>query len=131
MIAEVAFNLPLERTFHYLIPPQLAEPLQPGMRVAAPFGPRERIGCVVRRLEKSPIRQLKPIRRIIDPEPVIADERWALAAWLADYYCCSLGEALAVMVPSGLRLRSVSDIALPVSPGAISDTGRIALTPNQ
>ncbi|MBI3321266.1 MAG: primosomal protein N' [Candidatus Omnitrophica bacterium] len=104
LIAEVAFNISLERLFHYLIPTDLERRLQPGMRVAAPFGPRERIGVVLRLLPKSPIRELKAIRRILDPLPVIADERWALASWISDYYCCSLGEALAAMVPSDLRL---------------------------
>ena len=104
MIAEVAFNLPLERTFHYLIPLDAEAMLQPGMRVAAPFGPRERIGFVLRRVAKSPIRELKSIRRVLDPMPVIAEERWALASWLAEYYYCSLGEALAAMVPGDLRL---------------------------
>ncbi len=116
MIAEVAFNLPLERTFHYLIPTDLQGRLQPGMRVAAPFGPRERIGYVLKLLTESPIRELKPIRRIIDPMPVITDERWALGLWLSAYYYCSLGEALAVMVPSALRLSSAS--APPPSPEA-------------
>ena len=104
MIAEVAFNLPLERTFHYLIPAELQGSVQPGRRVAAPFGPRERIGFIVQVLPRSPIKQLKALRRVIDPMPVIAEERWKLAEWLSDYYYCSLGEALAVMVPSGLRL---------------------------
>ncbi|MBI3021903.1 MAG: primosomal protein N' [Candidatus Omnitrophica bacterium] len=110
IIAEVAFNLPLERAFHYLIPPALQGTLQPGMRVAAPFGPRERVGFVVRVLAASPIRELKTIRRRIDPAPVIADERWALASWLSAYYYCSLGEALAVMVPSALRLPAAASV---------------------
>ena len=104
LIAEVAFNLPLERTFHYLVPQGLERTLRPGMRVAAPFGQRERIGFVISLPRRSPIKELKVIRRVIDPIAVIGDERWALASWLSDYYCCSLGEALAAMVPSGLRL---------------------------
>ena len=103
MIAEVAFNLPIEKTFHYLVPPAVEATLQPGMRVRAPFGPRERMGFVVKRLSESPVRELKTVRLVLDPLPVIAGERWALASWLSDYYCCSLGEALAVMVPSSLR----------------------------
>ena len=110
-IAEVAFNLPLEKTFHYLIPEAMRETLVPGMRVAVPFGPRERIGFVLRMVAESPIRELKEIRRVLDPVPVIAGERWALASWLSDYYCCSLGEALAVMVPGGLRLRAPLPVA--------------------
>ena len=105
-IAEVAFNIPLERTFHYLIPEGMDQAVQPGVWVAAPFGPRERVGFVLKRVPTSPFKPLKPIRRVIDPRPVIADERWALAEWLASYYYCSLGEALAAMVPSGLRLRA-------------------------
>ena len=123
-VAEVAFNLPLERTFHYQIPSQLGDAVRPGMRVAAPFGPRERMGFVLRLLAESPIRELKAIRRVIDPAPVISDERWALASWLSDYYDCSLGEALFVMVPSGLRLRPVSDTSRLDDSGLVSDTGR-------
>lgn len=103
-IAEVVFNLPLERAFHYAIPEEVQGSLQRGMRVLAPFGPRERIGFVLQRVDHSPVRELKSIRRVIDPRPVIADERWALAAWLSHYYCCSLGEALSAMVPTDLRL---------------------------
>jgi len=103
-IAEVAFNIPLERTFHYLIPQALQGILAPGMRVLAPFGPRERLGFVLKVLSRSPIKELKAIRRVVDPRPVIAGQRWQLASWLSDTYYCSLGEALAAMVPSSLRL---------------------------
>ncbi len=136
MIAEVVFNIPIERSFHYEVPERLQGSLRRGMRVVAPFGPRERIGVVVDLPERSPIRELKPIRRMLDPVPMIADERWALARWLADYYYCSLGEALAVMVPSGLRLgrpvpRPVSDTVLaPSDQNPVSDTG-VALSPHQ
>src|SRR3989338_4118668 len=120
-IAEVVFNLPLERSFHYLIPSKLQASLQSGMRVIAPFGPRERVGFVVARVARSPFPQLKPIRRIIDPVPLIGDEQWALAAWLSDYYSCSLGEARAAMVPSQLRI--------PVRPPEHADTPAAAELP--
>ncbi len=105
MIADVALNLPLERTFHYLVPEALRSTLQPGMRVLGPFGPRERQGVVIGLLSKSPIRRLKPLRRVLDPVPVIAEERWDVARWMAAHYACSLGEALAAMVPAALRWR--------------------------
>ena len=129
-IAEVVFNLPLERSFHYLIPPLLKTMIQPGVRVHVPFGPRERLGYVVRLVSESPIRELKSIRRVIDPIPVIADERWALASWLSSYYDCSLGEALSVMVPAALRLREPShDNTLRSNETSHPDTG--TLTPAQ
>lgn len=111
-IAEVVFNLPLERSFHYLIPPEFVGAVRPGLRVMAPFGPRERVGWVVDVLAESPIRELKTIRRVLDSRPVIADDRWPLASWLSRYYSCSVGEALSVMVPSGLRVpRSIQPMA--------------------
>jgi primosomal protein N' (replication factor Y) len=130
MIAEVAFNLPLERTFHYLVPPPLQPSLQPGMRVLVPFGPRERLGFVVALPAESPVRELKAIRRILDPVPMIAGERWALASWLSDHYCCSLGEALAAIVPSSLRLRPSVQSSESRVESIGSDQGQEPRTPN-
>lgn len=128
MIAEVAFNLPLEKTFHYLVPEPLQSAARPGMRVAAPFGPRERTGFIVRFVDRSPFSQLKPVRRLIDAAPVITDERWALAEWMSAYYYCSVGEALSAMVPSGLRLPKTG--AEPDGAGGPT-TQALALTPHQ
>ena len=133
-IAEVAFNLPLDRTFHYFVPPTLQGRLQVGMRVIAPFGPRERVGYVLQLLTQSPIRELKPIRRIIDPVPMITDERWALATWLSDYYYCSVGEALAAMVPASLRLSAVpgsSPTAAPDTRGEVPGSAHVLTTHQQ
>jgi primosomal protein N' (replication factor Y) len=104
MIAAVAFNLPLEKTFHYSVPESLAPPLRPGMRVRVPFGRRELTGMVVGLPSASPFTSLKPIANVVDAVPMIAGERWALAQWLSKHYYCSLGEALAAMVPAGLRV---------------------------
>ena len=103
-VADVVFNMPLERSFHYAIPETLRAVIQPGMRVSVPFGAKRLIGFVTQLLPRSPIPHLKPIRRIIDPLPVIADERWELGEWMRQYYYCSLGEAYAAMVPSSLRV---------------------------
>ncbi|MBI2104153.1 MAG: primosomal protein N' [Candidatus Omnitrophica bacterium] len=118
-IAEVAFNLPLDKSFHYLIPEAMRQTLAPGMRVAAPFGPRERIGFVLKVVAESPVKELKEIRRVLDPRPVIGEEQWALASWLSTYYCCSMGEALATMVPGGLRLRAGAGPAASGTPPAV------------
>ncbi|MBI4003865.1 MAG: primosomal protein N' [Candidatus Omnitrophica bacterium] len=128
MIAEVAFNIPLERSFHYLIPSALEGMLAPGVRVLAPFGPRERMGFVLKVLSHSPIKELKAIRRAVDPRPVITGERWQLASWLSDTSYCSLGEALAAMVPSQLRLAATA--AATPSRGE-GDGGRIELSTAQ
>ncbi len=105
MIARVVFNLPLDRSFDYAVPQELSDRIRPGVRVAVPFGRRQMIGFVSESAEKSEWAELKPVRRVIDPWPVISADRWDLARWLERRYACSLGEALAAMVPQGLRLK--------------------------
>ncbi|MHC4713694.1 MAG: primosomal protein N' family DNA-binding protein, partial [Planctomycetota bacterium] len=41
---EAAFNLPLDRTYSYAVPAELAARVAPGKRVEAPFGPRRLVG---------------------------------------------------------------------------------------
>ena len=130
-IAEIAFNLPLERSFHYSVPALLASRLKPGMRVLAPFGSRIRMGYVLRWVEDSPLKTLKAIERIVDPIAVIAEERWALASWLSEYYCCSLGEALAALVPAPLRLTERSLNPIDVKPAQPPVASPFSLTPHQ
>lgn len=118
MIAEVVFNLPIDRAFHYLIPSGWDVPLKRGMRVAAPFGAKQLIGYVTALRKTSPIEFLKPLRRLIDHEPVITDDRWELARWLSQYSVCSLGEALATVVPTALRVLPPEEEPAVASPGA-------------
>ena len=108
MIAQVVFNLPLDRPFDYLIPETWAASLQPGMRVVAPFGARRLPGMVVGLHPRSPIRHLKTLHRVLDPQPLLTPEGMRLAQWLARAYACSLGEACATMVPGALRLGRVA-----------------------
>ncbi len=137
-VADVVFNLPLERSFHYLVPAALEAAVQPGVRVVVPFGRRERVGMVLQRLDHSPIPQLKPVRRVLDTTPVIDGERWRLAEQLAEAYYCSTGEALAAMVPSDLRLGTArgsrleargGDFSASLQPPASSLQRRATVTP--
>ena len=104
MYAEAYFNLPLPKRFTYRIPE--GTDVEPGVRVAAPFGGRNLIGFVVEVREE--IREqgsftIKEIIRVIDEEPVFDENDLALAEWTARLYMCAPGEALAAMLPGGKR----------------------------
>ncbi|HEQ71769.1 MAG TPA: primosomal protein N', partial [Spirochaetia bacterium] len=47
--------------------------------------------------------EIKAIERVIDKEPVFGAQTRALADWISSLYLCSLGEALALMIPGGKR----------------------------
>ncbi len=101
---EVAFNLPVPRTFVYT-PPEKGGPAAPGCRVVAPFGRRRLTGYVVGRIERAPegVGEIRAVERTIDARPLFGERSLELARWLAGMYLCSLGEALAVMLPGGRR----------------------------
>ena len=101
--AEVAFPLPLHRTFHYSVPPELADRVKPGVRVGAPFG-GQRLTGVVWRLSAPPEGiPLKPLSAVLDPEPLVPAELLELAAWVSRRYCAPLGECLQAVFPSYVK----------------------------
>ena len=103
--AQVAFNIPLERTFDYLVPEALAPRLRVGSRVRAPFGRRAAVGYCVGLVEKPSVPEVKAIEAVIDPEPLLSEELLGLARWMARYYVCGLGEVLEAILPSAVRLK--------------------------
>ncbi len=105
-IAQVALNLPLRRSFDYLIPPALRGSVVVGGRVRVPFGQRKGVlGYCIGLKESSelPDSSLKEIVRALDKSPIFPQEMLALARWMADYYYCSLGEVLHAALPAAVR----------------------------
>ena len=119
MIAEVALNIPLRRTFDYLLPPGEAGWIAPGQRVIVPFGSRVRAGVVVglKAASELPPEKLKAILRPTDATDASGATEVAEAAalfspelldftlWVAEYYFCGWGEVLEAALPSGMGAR--------------------------
>jgi len=104
--ADVVFPLPLPQAFTYAVPPDLAQHLQIGSRVIAPFGARKLTGFVVGLKAESDRQDVRDIQDCLDAEPVLSEEQLAIANWIADYYLCSLGEAIKTILPASLVLKS-------------------------
>jgi len=103
MIAEVAFSLPIFKTFHYSIPRGMSSRLRPGASVEAPFGPRKLPGVVVQLHEQQPDRKLKALETLMDHTPLLPAELLDLAQWLSVRYFCPVGEAIQAVFPSYVR----------------------------
>ncbi|HUX22925.1 MAG TPA: primosomal protein N', partial [Spirochaetia bacterium] len=99
--ADVAFNLPAAGAFTYAIGEN--EGCRIGARVSAPFGRRTLVGFVVGAHVAAPEGgySIRTIDRVIEGEPLFDESYLALARWVAGMYICSLGEALASMLPGG------------------------------
>jgi len=86
--------------------------LRAGALVHVPFGSRELPAVVLDPdVPAVPGRALKPVRAVLDPEPVITTAGIAVARWMSDYYGCPLSEVVATMLPPGLSRRTVYHIA--------------------
>lgn len=102
---EIVFDVPLDRAFTYRLDDKAASRV--GVRVMAPFGKREALGYVVAEKTEAPEglseSSLKKVRRVVDAEPLFGADEISLARWMAGFYLCGIGEALAAMIPSGRR----------------------------
>ena len=122
---QVAFNLPLQQTFTYLDLDDANTPS--GVRVVAPFGKRRVTGFVIGAPRRPPAGvELRAIARRVDAQPVFDEALLELARWVADTYLCSVGEALAAMIPSGRR-----EILPDDAPGTVERWRDHALTDEQ
>jgi len=101
--ADVAVPVALRRTFAYAVPPPLRERLKAGARVLVPFGRKTLTGIVVAGLPSRPAGDFKirPLRALLDDDPIIPPDLIATALWAAEYYFTYPGEVLRTLFPAG------------------------------
>lgn len=106
---DVVFNLPVNKIFVYNNPSPYRSPI--GHRVEAPFGKRKQMGFVVgtRIVAPENLEEIKDVNRFIDEQPIFNLETLNLARWVAEMYMCSLGEALATILPGARREGKIED----------------------
>lgn len=101
MFADIALNAPLragDRAFTFAVPSSLASDIAVGLPVLVPFGKRTTTGFVVGFREESR-HEARAISGLDERVPAIPSDLIALASWMADFYVCSVGEALWAMIP--------------------------------
>lgn len=113
MFAEVVFALPFRKSFTYEIPAELKKFVKEGVRVVAPFGKRTLTGFVVKVTKTTQVKEeIKQIREVLDDEPIFNKSLLKFYEWIAEYYLCSLGEALKLLVPHGTEVESKRKISI-------------------
>ncbi|MDH5718408.1 MAG: primosomal protein N' [Spirochaetia bacterium] len=103
----VLFNLPLNSTFTYEVPEKYLLTIQKYQRVEAKFQNQKKTGIIFDVLSYSNLKykekNIKPLNRIIDKEPVLNEEQIKLAEKVSEFYMCSFAETVFSMLPSGRR----------------------------
>ena len=127
LYADVVLPLPVDHPFTYEVPVSLVERATLGMRAVVPVQNRTETGYIVGLSESTSLEKVRPLIDLPDPSPIFSDQMLDLCRWMADYYCCSLGEALQCAVPAGLRMRSKMRYTLvegQLGPGRYTDKQR-------
>ncbi len=111
---EVILPLVLPGTFTYAVPEELTESVGQGKRVEVQFGRKKIYAALIKNvLNKKPEGiEVKYILSVLDDVPVVYEQQFTFWEWLADYYCCTLGEIMDAALPAGLKLQSESRVIL-------------------
>ena len=96
---QVAVAIPGLAALTYGLPEGLPDPAV-GARVLVPLGKRTLTGVVLSTPDPRPSAlDIKPLVDILDDEPFLPPEIVTLAQWVAEYYACGVGEAIATAMP--------------------------------
>lgn len=102
---DVIVPLPLEGTFTYSVPHNLAERVRFGVRVAVTFGASKvHTAIVVRAHQDNPAFNVKDIVDVIDDQPMLLEQQYQLWQWLSGYYMAPLGDVYNAALPAGLKV---------------------------
>ena len=124
LFADVILPLPLDYHFTYRVPSAFQFRIKIGARVIVQFGKRKFFSALVYKLHQNTPSgefEIKDIDAILDDEPIIGEKQLQIWEWIANYYCCTLGEVYKAALPTGLKLESQTKISL--NPEAIITEG--------
>ena len=124
-IADIYINIPVKsisQAYSYIIPEKF-DIVKIGCRVLVPFGNRLLEGFIIALYSEEEFKnkahdekifsKLKEIADIIDIEPWFTIGMYKTAKWLANFYLCSIGEAMRLFIPgkNSVKIRPIYNIA--------------------
>jgi primosomal protein N' (replication factor Y) len=98
MVVDVAVAVPGLGALTYSVPHGMRAPAV-GARVLVPLGKRTVTGIVLERSDGDPVSGVKPVIDVLDDQPFLPAPIVDLCKWVADYYACGVGEAIATAMP--------------------------------
>lgn len=103
-IAVSAATFWIDRPYDYLVPEEMEDKVQPGIRVCVPFsrGNRQTEGVVLALTDGSKYESLKPILAVLDEQPVLTEAQLHLALFMRERFFCTVYDAVKAILPAGL-----------------------------
>lgn len=101
--ASVVLDQAIDKPLDYSIPEHLLEKVQIGVRVLVPVKKSVRSGTVFNLKERPEVEHIKPIFDLSSEKPLIASDLFALARWIAKYYCAPIRQVIKLVLPPPVR----------------------------
>lgn len=101
--SSVILDNALDKPLDYSVPLPFLGLIKPGMRVLVPVRGSPRKATVLSLKSNTDIASVKPISEILSEKPLISEELFALAEWIARYYSAPLRKVLKSILPPSIR----------------------------
>jgi primosomal protein N' (replication factor Y) (superfamily II helicase) len=114
LFADIILPVPIPKMFTYKIPRHLVDDIGIGFRVIVQFGKKKILTGIIGKVHQKPpsTYDAKPILDLLDKHATVNPIQIRFWAWMAEYYCCHIGEVMNAALPSGLKLSSESKIQI-------------------
>ncbi len=112
VFVDVILPLAIPKQYSYAVPTDLVKEIAFGKRVEVGLKTKLYSGIIADIHNNIPTYKIRPIISVIDYDPVITVEQYDLWKWIAEYYCCTIGEVMGVALPTGLKLSSETSLML-------------------
>lgn len=115
--AEILLPLPIKSLFTYIIPDNLIDGIEVGVRVVVPFGKKKYYSGVVAAVRdvvagENTEYELKSILFVLDSRPIVNESQLFFWKWIASYYIANLGDVMNVALPSLMKVTSETFIVI-------------------
>ena len=103
-IAVAAATYWIDKPYDYLVPEEMRDKIDVGMRVYVPFarGNRKCEGIVLALSDKSEHGQLKPVLKLLDEKAMLSPWQIKLALFMRERFFCTVYDAVKTILPAGL-----------------------------
>lgn len=101
--ADIIFPTAVRQSFTYNLSEGCQEEAEVGKRVWVPFQKHHAIGLIVGIHSNEPAFNTRPVKTVLDEEPVLSKELLRLTKWMHRFYYCGWGETIQAALPAGLN----------------------------
>jgi primosomal protein N' (replication factor Y) (superfamily II helicase) len=111
---DVIVPLAVPNLYTYRVPLELNDAVEVGQRVVVQFGKNKLYTAVVALVhDKAPLQYTaKYLHAVLDEQPIVNNIQISFWQWMADYYCCTIGEVMLAALPAALKLSSETRVLL-------------------